>query len=335
MVIVLALLSQLATAAPASFETASRWHITSDVRLPAVLWLGADRNKEARITAWQLNMVLDCEGAGDSGRASDVRCSISDLAVHAAPLSPDAEILPAILDEVDDLLTGAAVVMRFGQDGTLRNLGLKGPTKRHRRHGAMAENLRLMVSRAVAGLDLLAVPDEATGAVKQKGGWILQMPAAAGTLVGGGQLHQVTRQEDAWTQFTQGEATLQPYAGRQWPVTGPLAVHNHDNPLPMGYWGLWSPRVGVDGHFHTQLKAVATLDPESGALRSRTWTALGEPTPDSRMTLGAKGYTYMQQGSLTRLEGDVRVDLGESEALPPLDEEPSALQTWETLGVTW
>jgi hypothetical protein len=302
------------------------------VELPAVMWLAGERNHEARMMGWNLQMELDC-GVGEAhGPAIEVSCNIPQVELDVSPHPADVGQMQPIVAELSQRLGQAEVRLRFGPDGRVRHVALVGPNQRNRRMTAMQENLRLMVSRAVAGLDLL-VPEHNESIVKQKGGWLLQMPAGSGTLVGGGQQHLRTQRGQGWTVRTAGEATLEPHSSQEWPSTSGLAVDNMANPLPEFAWDSWPETLGVVARFETVLSAEALLD-SSGLLVERSWMAIGDPSSGSRMSVGAEGYRYVQGGLLRRLDGEEQVVLGFSEEIAPPENAPSALQT-ESLGVGW
>lgn len=318
----LTLLAAFAAAHP--FTEPGRWVVRSEVDLPAVMWVGAERNTEARLLQWDLEFVLACAPA-EGGRAVEVLCAVEDAAIAGGALPADAGKLAGILEEIDRDLSGATIELRVGPHGHLRGVGMRGLDVTARRSTAMNENLRLMVSRAVAGFDL-PVGDGVGDAWSQRAGWITQLPAAAGTVAGGRVVHE--RREDGMIGTT-GRVLLEPHGKYDAP---PTVCQGGVCPA-MAELAQLDAVVALQGWFETELRAVARL--EEGALVERTWEAVAHPTPSSRMATGSAGYPYRQSGSLRRLGADEAVQLGETREIAVVGPTPTAIQVWETLGVVW
>ena len=60
----------------------------------------------------------------------------------------------SLLQELDEVLTGAGLQLQVGDNGRLRNVDLEGVRRPNRRLSERTENLRLVLARMVAGLDL-------------------------------------------------------------------------------------------------------------------------------------------------------------------------------------
>ncbi len=329
------LLTTIATAQ--TFDQPSRWHIQSEVELPAVMWMAADRNTEARMVGWNLDFVLNCDAGEALRRGYEVTCVIEDVAVRGAALPSDAGLLEKILLESDERLTGAEVELRTGPRGELRAVALHNLPDGRRRQTAMKENLRLMLSRAVAGFDQPVAQRDVEAGWAQRGGWIAQMPAGAGTLTGGKIVHErIAADGDTWTIASKGRVTLEPHSQQEWPPLGVTrAVHRIESPLHPLAWDQWVSQIGMVAWIDTDLEGTAVVEADGGALIERTWSAHGVPTPSSRVSMGAEGYPYIQRGSITRLDDGEAPDVGDSVEIDPPEKTPTAIQTWETLGVSW
>lgn len=329
-----ALLLQIATAG--TFDEPTRWHVSSEVELPAVMWMAANLNTEARMVAWKLDLVLDCApGTSAKKQGQEVACTVADAQVRGAAHPGDKGLLEReILQESDDRLTGSVVTLRFVKDGSLKAVSLDGPPVIRRRQTAMKENLRLMVSRAVAGFDQPIPKRDIEAGWEKKGGWIAQLPAASGTLAGGKIVYQRVSDEGPWQIAAQGRVTLEPHSAQEWPPLGAPDVFRLEGPLHPLAWDQWQGSIGMVAWFDTELRGTATWDPKTG-LQERTWSAHSEPTPSSRVALAAKGYPYVQSGTIVRLGADDEVTLGESVEFDPPGDTPSAIQTWESLGAMW
>jgi hypothetical protein len=81
------------------------------------------------------------------------------------------------------------------------------------------------------------------------------------------------------------------------------------------------------------LVSEAWFDRAAGRLSDRTWTVVATPTPSSALAEGTAGYPYLQVGRLVALGPDQDYPVGETKALPPLDEDPTAIQQWQVLGL--
>lgn len=327
----------LSLASAHGFDEPSRWLVTSEVELPAVIWMAADLNTEARMVAWRLEVVLDCPAAEPLRRGSEVVCAIEDIAVSGAAHPSDAGLLEKILLESDEKLTGAELTLRLGDDGALKAVALDGLPMLRRRQTAMKENLRLMLSRAVAGFDLPIPARDVEAGWDQRGSWVAQLPASAGTLAGGKVIHERTAANDhTWTIATRGRVTLEPHSQQEWPPNHPSnRFAQIEGPLHPLAWDNWAGSIGMVAWLDTDLRATGTVDAATGALIERSWSALSEPTPSSRVANGAKGYPYVQNGRIERLEPEAEVTLGASEEFEPRGDTPSAIQTWESLGAQW
>lgn len=327
----------LSVASAQTFDAPNSWLVESHVDLPALMWLGATLNTESRVLGWDLTFRLDCPAGEVTGKRTEVRCTIADLAIQGEAHPGDGEGLEKVLLEIDDKLTGADLILRTGPDGGLRSVQLEGLVTRRRRDNAMQENLRLMLSRAVAGFDQPLPDRDAEAGWEQRGSWIAQLPAGAGTQSGGKVIHELAAEgEGSWTVVSNGRLVLEPHS--QWdapPVGQTRLVTRQEGPLHPLSWGGWSGTVGMGALLDLTLEASATVEADSGRLMERTWSAEAWPTPSSRVATAAKGYVYRQEGSLVRLSDGEQPDVGETREVEPDGPTPSAIQSWEHLGVDW
>ena len=136
----------------------TRWEVHSSLVLPRAIWLVHGTSGTVRVTEIELDLQLACtEQARD---ARTIRCLVEDAAMRAAPMPGDAGAILAI-DEAGSRLTGATVILTVKR-GQIRqvNLATQQPLVRSRSiTRARDENLRLIVSRAMAGFDLKDAPD--------------------------------------------------------------------------------------------------------------------------------------------------------------------------------
>jgi hypothetical protein len=227
------------------------------------------------------------------------------VGLKASGLPQEKGLLQPILEELDERLTGADVQLVVRDDGRLANIDLEGLDRRYQRVGRMNENLRLVVTRAFAGLDLPLPRIRQDGELHpqwvQSDSWLLRAPVATGNL-GTAQVVHTTSDADARVLeiTTVGRGMMVPGGGG----------NRYD--------------VVVDGE--------AAFDTTEGRLLDRTWSMIGVPTPSSAIAEGTAGYPYLQVGRIAHLPNDQQVDVGVTEELGPIDG-PSALQQWTVLGL--
>jgi hypothetical protein len=217
------------------------------------------------------------------------------VALSAAPLAQDAGLVQPILDELDQALTGADVELQMRSDGRVNNIGLEAFARQNPRYGYVNETLRLMVSRAFAGLDLQLPDDETDTQWAQYQSWLMKVPTVDGTAAGIELVNEVKSQDDQVTRIVS--------SGR----------------------GMLVPGDGLD-KYDTKLASDAVFDRHFGRISDRSWTLMGTPTSSSAISQGSSGFAYVQQGHLMTLLGRDMWDVGESKELPPLEDAPTALQ---------
>jgi hypothetical protein len=280
-----------------------RFALESQVQLPLFMWFATPFNHQARVMAFDLRLVTTCGNAQvETKRVVEVLCTIDDLALSAAGMPQEEGLLQPILTELDELLTGSSVQLRMNHEGRLVNIDLEGMDRRNQRTGRISENMRLVVSRAFAGLDLqLPRGDELQW--PQYDNWLLRAPSAEGTSGAAEVVHSRNSSE-------QGFLTIQS-AGR----------------------GLIVPGEG-ENKFDTRMTSTAVFDLRTGRLSDRVWSVIGGPTASSWIAFGAAGYPYIQQGRVVALTENETWNVGESLELEP-GAVPSAIQQNMRLGVAY
>lgn len=289
------------------WERPRRILLESEVHLPQPMWFMAEHNKEQRAVAFQVRTVLDCaEAEAERKRVWRVTCKIDDIAITAAGLPQKEGLLDPIVKEFDERLTNTSLKLQIRHDGRISNVGIEGLERRRQRSGVINENLRLLLSRAIAGLDVQLPRDEiAKGSVwPQYHSWLMSSPSSVGT---------------------SGSAEL---------------LHKVEEVLPDGRYvlaclgdGLVVPGGGED-KYQTRLVAWAVFDPNEQFLTERAWNSQGLPTASSRAAEGMSGLPYNQLGRMRLLSPDEAVDLGESREVTPPGLTPTTLQMWPSLGAT-
>jgi len=184
-------------------------------------------------------------------------------------------------------------------DGRINDIGLDAVEHVDQRTGFMNESLRLMVSRAFAGLDLGLPAHESDRSWAQYKSWLMRTPTIDGSFAGVEIVNQVRTDRDGETEIVSG--------GR----------------------GTVSPGDGLN-LYDTRLASDTVFDRRFGRISDRTWTVAAGPTSSSFIAQGGAGYAYVQQGHLIALLGADTWDVGQSAELPPTDAQ-TAIQP----GVFW
>lgn len=308
MLTIVAMLSA-AQAAPASdaglawdWSVEHRFFLESEVRLPYLMWFAKQFNEQARVSAFRVRVVADCVPGDPGRRVREVLCDIEDVSLTASGVAQEEGLLQPILEELDERLSGATVQLQVRDDGRLVNIDMEDLDRRNRRVGRMNENLRLVVSRAFAGLDLPLPPNADDPQWVQHDAWLMKAPAAQGSIGSARIVHNRGDDDGRLLQIvTGGRAIIVPA------LTG--------------------------NQYAARMTSEAWFDRHTGALTDRSWTVIAAPTPSSAIAEGTAGYPYLQVGHVVALAPDQSYPVGASEALPPLDEDPSAIQQWQTLGL--
>ncbi|MEQ1568756.1 MAG: hypothetical protein ABMA64_24165 [Myxococcota bacterium] len=258
-----------------------RFAIETQVQLPLYMWLGTAFNHQARITAFDLRLVTTCADADIEGRHQvEVTCTIDDVALSAAVYPADAGRLQRVLDEIDTQLTGAGVQLVMQDDGRLANIDLEGLDRRNPRAGRINENLRLIVTRGFAGLDL-ALPSGDEAAWTHYQSWLMRAPSVTGTSTGAEVIH------------------------REVDRVGGFAT------IVSGGQGVLLPGEGVN-KYDTRMTSETVFDLRAGRISDRTWTVIGGPTPSSFVAQGTEGLAYVQSGRIVALTTDEPWSVGPS-----------------------
>lgn len=281
-----------------------RYYVETEVRLPSFMWFLAQNNIQARVVAFEVRAVFDCGLEQSLGRQrTEVACDIEDVSISAAPMPTDERRLQPILGELDDRLTGATLLLQVRHDGRIINVGLRGIDDTYRRGNEMRENLRLILSRAVAGLDF-PVPmhgePEVGTAWAHPSAMVMNTPSSFGTQGYAEVVHQIQAMDERTASIASvGQGVLAPQDGQT---------------------------------YETRYEGRAVFDTALGSLIERSWLVVATPTASAGMAEGFAGIPYVQQGHLVRLAEDERADVGASRELPVPENTPSALQQWMPLG---
>lgn len=272
-----------------------RLGLKTDVYLPEMIWFASGYNKQARVREFSLGLIADCKPQTVSRRVVEVACTLERVGLQAMSLPQEQGLVEPIVGEIDARLTGAIVQLQMRNDGALKNIDIDGLTRRNQRFGRINENLRLIVTRAFAGLDLpLPKSDPRQGWIQNRS-WLLSAPALTGAAGVSEIVNKVISNE--------GHHVFVASAGR----------------------GIVSPRDGINT-YTLRLEAEATIDSATGTLVERTWMMAGGPTPGSLIAQGFEGYPYLQRGHIVALGPEEEWDVGVTKELPPTNSGMSTLQ---------
>jgi hypothetical protein len=278
------------------WSRSQRFYLESQVRLPMFMWFATPFNHQARATAFEIRVVTTCGPGTPLARGSfEVLCTLDDVGLVASGMSQEEGLLAPIVQELDDILTDASVQLVFRPNGRLANIDLEDVSRRNHRVGVINENLRLVVTRAFAGLDLLLPETVESGPWPQYGAWLMQAPSPFGSSGNSEIVHTIVESDASGLAIVSG--------GR----------------------GLISPGEGLN-QYDTRMTGRAVFDPRTGRLLDRSWTVVGAPTASSYISFGAAGYPYLQQGRVVALSGDETWDVGKSAELPAGEAAQTAIQ---------
>lgn len=289
-----------------NWANGGRFLVRNEVLLPLAMWFNNEYNRNARTSAFQVTAVLDCDPATRlTRRLDEVVCTIADIGLIASALPGDSGRLQPILEEYDQTLTGATLLLHTNHHGRIANVELRGVNKRNRRISLIQENLRLVLSRSIAGFDL---PLPRGGALPNTGQWVendsllMKLPS------------------------TRGSAGLTQIANR---VRGTTA----DGLIVIDTRGHGIVIPGEEGNnYDLELQSVSLFDPSTGLIAGRTWSVIGEPTASSQIASGFAGLPYVQRGTVRALSIDEVPYVGQTLEVAPPGDTPSALQQWLFLG---
>jgi hypothetical protein len=284
-----------------------RWLVEAEVNLPTFLWFYADRITNTRLVAYQLRMVVDCTAVDQRAKGVELGCVMEDVSLSGAASPTDQGLLQEVLDEVDGKLTGGTLQIVLRDDGQLVNFDLEEvvPLDINRRTMLMQENIRLVVARAMAGMDM-KLPKRG---VAEEGLWpqydamLMIAPSSAGAYASSEVVHRVVERA--------GDAVVLETAGR----------------------GILSTAEAENNKYDSELRSMAVFDTEAGALQERVWTVYAAPTAGSAISEGYAGIPYTQWGRIRMLDDDERPELPPSVELAVPGQGPSTLQQWRPMGV--
>ncbi|MEZ4319138.1 MAG: hypothetical protein R3F61_16605 [Myxococcota bacterium] len=275
-----------------------RLYVETEVRLPELMWVNAEKNRSARVIGFQIRAVLDCVATDKStARKQQVECRFEDIGLVAGGVAGDQGMIVHILEEYDALFDEAVLQLMVRDDGRIVDVNLDQVPVRNLRTRSRKESMRLLTRFLAAGMEVPVSRREGDALWVSNESLLCTLPTTLGTAGGAEIVHQASMSDGLVEIATNGRGTM-------------------------------SPGESLNT-FTCELAAHTMMQPGAGPTE-RTWTMRGEPTPGSPIALGAAGYEYLQRGSLRRLTPEESVDVGETREVIPNTSGPSAIQQWNT-----
>lgn len=247
-----------------------RFFVEAQVQIPQWFWMEAERNRSVRTVAWQVQAVMACSSTGEKSRKRvEVRCTLEDLGLRAATVAGDQGRALKVLEEYDQVLTGAAIELDMREDGKVTSYDVIGVQTRNLRTRGRLQTLRLLMRPLVAALEVRLPADGSTPWFYRES-HLCQMPSLWGTLA---------------------------------PVEGVAAGTLRNGTvveIAASSKGLMNP--GENANLLTCETAERAFFTVGRGLARHTWEMHGDLTPGSPGALGVATLPYTQRGQLVRVE---------------------------------
>jgi len=279
-----------------------RYLLRSQILLPNYMQFNKELNRDARVSEFLVSVVTTCQAIDSMGKDRyELRCDIDDFAIAGSPPKADRGMLQEIFDEMDGkLVDGGWVQIVFSKDGRILDYDLEGVDKRNSRNRHIHENLRLVLGRLFAAMDL-ELPKKG---VAPAGPWeqrssplAMHFPSEYGTFGSAKVTHQVTDEASDVSIATTGRGALGPAKFVTVRTGGPERI---------------------ESQYDLNYQGVTVFDDDLGCMKEHEYLVEGMPTPSSLAAEGWEGVSYVQ---MTRLElvpdGASAPNLGPNEEVAP------------------
>ena len=275
--------------------------IRSRVFLPQFMQFNKERNGDARVTEFVVTVITTCSVVDKVGKDRwELKCSIDDFSIAGAPPKSDAGKLMEVFDEMDQkLVNGGWVQMVFSADGRIVDYDLEGVDKSNTRNRHIQENMRLILGRLFAAMDLqlpLKGVDSDQSWEQKSSPLAMHFPSASGTFGASDVVHQVTKSAGDRAEIaTSGRGTLGPGE-------------------------FYSPRTGSDrlkNQYDLEYRGITVFDTANGNMVEHEYLVEGMPTPSSLAAEGSEGIGYVQETRLELIPEDTKPVLGPNEEIAP------------------
>lgn len=152
-----------------------RYYLESHGMSPGVLMLHAPQNHQLRFSRYEVAMVVDCTASGPAvARQQSLRCDIEALGVRIGAMQRDLHQVQPVLSQFEELSSGLWLQLVVRDDGKLVTIDLEGYDASQDRQRRALEDLRLLLMRAVVGLELKQPDDPLAKPWKDKSPRIAQ-----------------------------------------------------------------------------------------------------------------------------------------------------------------
>ena len=191
------------------------YRIQAYVSAPRVRRFYSQENLDARVAEFTMGMLLKCNVEPLDGKHRDMNCTVHRAQLGGAAADPsEQDKLLKIFVEYVDLLDDATIEIQMRGNGRFGTVDIEGIEKGTDREADVHETLRLIVSRALATMEI-EMPKSGKDPGKpwrQKGSPLLmRLPTIYGTSGAVRLLHEVIdNQSDMLSLQTAGQATVTP-----------------------------------------------------------------------------------------------------------------------------
>lgn len=182
----------------------TRWNVQTQFTFPTPFPVQAFRNKEFEAVAAQVRLVMSCEKTfRRNNKRFEVDCHVDDVGLQMAPLRSRRKLedIEAVLQEWDDVLTGADLQLVVADDGRVTQVdleGIQGPDGTARdadtvRGQTVREEIRALLRLTMAAFHM-RLPAAKT---LREGQWVeyepalFQIPMLDNTMSGAFLVHQL------------------------------------------------------------------------------------------------------------------------------------------------
>ncbi len=344
----------------------TRWMVEAEIMVPLGLVFSRDERDSFQSFAFQIRAVVACNKDYESKKARpkrlDVTCDVEDIAMLTTSQrrwkrEQDRELVQRVLDEVDAKLTGTRVQLQVDHKGGVNNVDIEGIVTQNARERTMAETLRQVTLRLLAGFHL-KIPDHA----QRAGQWIeynselMEVPSLTSSRGSSTLVHQVSPYKAYQLVQSLGEGTISssiPAPRQENLRTSPDdgSVGTVARPTENGGAGgggipsMNGAREGaalnssgtvlsIDMTYTLAATGVALFERETGIMTERVWSVEGRPTASSAGGALINTVPFRNVGKLRILDADENPNLGPSQqvALPGVAIE--GLPPWRPISVT-
>jgi hypothetical protein len=192
------------------------------------MWFKSVENHQARAGQIEIKLALACTASEPTKRSQSIGCEIHDAYLAGTAVEGEEEELAIVLAEWERNLEQGGVQLEVSPTGRVRFLDLEGLPKDTSRESEIQEFQRLLVTRALAPLELELPKDglQPTKAWKQKGSPLaLRLPEPSGTAGGINMNHEIMSSDGSVLEImTTGQATTMSGADAESDSHSPVAL---------------------------------------------------------------------------------------------------------------